>query len=113
MASNPGLPPEDDAIARHATHTQVEHFRTLQPRCRVMQLPEGLMIRYTLADALYFYLRTGTADGRIVTAIYATDSPYDPKKSSIGEVRTPRFEAHAEANHLRRIEAMLTTCVDF
>jgi hypothetical protein len=113
MTSQDGLPPDDEEIAREATRSQAEYFMTAQPRCRVMQLPEGVMLRYTRAEALYFYLRTGTTDGRIVTAVFASDSPYDPRKTTIGDVSTPMFESNAETIHLKKIQNMLTSWVDF
>jgi hypothetical protein len=78
-----------------------------------MQLPEGILLRYTLSEALYFYLRTGAADGKIVTRVFASDSPYEPKKNGIGEVSTPMFEPHAEALHLRKLEGLLRGWVNF
>ena len=100
-------------IVREVTRHQVEHFRGADPRCRVMQLPEGLLLRYTLSQALYFYLRTGAAEGRILTRVFASDSPYDPKKHDIGEVATPMFEADADAVHLRKVQRLLTDWVRF
>src|SRR5262249_23027981 len=100
MASKAEKNGEDSEAAREAARTQFEHFRAVAPRCRVMQLPEGLLLRYTPVQALYFYLRTGASDGRIVTMIYASDSPYDPRKTTIGEARTPMFEDEADFKHL-------------
>jgi hypothetical protein len=103
----------ESEVVLEATRHQLEHFRGADPRCRVMQLPEGILLRYTLSHALYFYLRTGAADGKIVTRVFASDSPYDPKKNSIGEVLTPMFEPDAEGQHLRKLEHLLRTWVDF
>ena len=100
-------------IVREVTRHQVEHFRGGDTRCRVMQLPEGLLLRYTLSQALYFYLRTGAAEGRIVTRVFASDSPYDPKKNNIGEVATPMFEGDADALHLRKVQRLLNDWVNF
>src|SRR5262245_48768021 len=105
--------PEGNEIVRDATRQQLEHFRGADPRCRVMQLPEGILLRYTLSEALYFYLRTAAADGKIITRVFASDSPYDPKKSGIGEVATPMFEPHAEVTHLRKLEGLLRGWVNF
>jgi hypothetical protein len=94
-------------------HKQLEHFRRLEPRCKAMQLPEGLLLRYTLAKALYFYLRSGVRDGKIATRIYASDSPYDRQKAHIGEVTTPMFESDADFHHLVKVQALLRAWVNF
>jgi len=72
-----------------------------------------VLLRYTLAQALYFYLHTGAIDGKILTPVYASDSPYDPKKNSIGDVATPMFEQDAEARHLQKLEKLLREWVNF
>jgi hypothetical protein len=110
--SSPNGEPEDQIVIE-ATRHQIEHFRAADPRCRVMQLPEGVLLRYTLSEALYFYLRTGASDGKIITRVFASDSPYDPKKNGIGEVSTPMFEEDAEARHLKKLEMMLRNWVNF
>lgn len=92
---------------------QLQHFRAADPRCRGMQLPEGILLRYTLSEALYFYLRTGVKEGQIITRIFASDSPYDPKKTRIGDVCTPMFEPQADYNHLDKLQRMLRSWVQF
>jgi hypothetical protein len=111
MKGHDGAP--ENQIVIEATRHQVEHFRGADPRCRVMQVPEGILLRYTLSQALYFYLRTGAADGKIVTRVFASDSPYDPKKNGIGDVSTPMFEPDAEALHLQKLEQLLRSWVNF
>ena len=44
--------------------TQIERFTGVDPHCRALELPEGLMLRYRMAGSLYFYLRTGVKDGK-------------------------------------------------
>jgi hypothetical protein len=95
------------------TRSQLRHFQEADPRCRALQLPEGVLLRYTLAQALYFYLRTGVAEGKIRTRVYASDSPYDRMKTDIGEVATPMFEPQADARHLRKLERLLREWVEF
>jgi hypothetical protein len=92
---------------------QAEHFPNADPRCRSLQLPEGVLLRYTALGSLYFYLRSGVDDGKIVTSVYASDSPYERQKGLIGGVRTPMFEPHADANHLRKVEGLVRTWVEF
>jgi hypothetical protein len=78
-----------------------------------MQLPEGVLLRYTLSQALYFYLRSGVQDGNITTRVFASDSPYDRQKADIGEVRTPMFAPKADQTHLRNLERLLRAWIEF
>jgi hypothetical protein len=103
----------EERIALEATQNQLEHFRSADPRCRALQLPEGIMLRYNLSHSLYFYLRTGVSDGKIKTVVFSSDSPYDRQKTRIGEVSTPMFEAQADRNHLGKLEKLLRTWVEF
>jgi hypothetical protein len=104
---------EEENLVLESTQTQLRYFQQADPRCRGLQLPEGILLRYTLAQALYFYLRTGVAEGKIRTRVYASDSPYDRMNSDIGEVATPMFESHADAKHLRKLERLLREWVEF
>jgi hypothetical protein len=90
-----------------------DHFTAADPCCRSLELPEGLLLRYTAAQALYFYLRSGVDDGRIVTAVYASDSPYERQKALVGEARTPMFEPQADLTHLLKVEALVRAWVEF
>src|SRR5262245_16197844 len=92
---------------------QKEHFESADPRCRSLELPEGLLLRYAAARSLYFYLRSGVQDGSITTAVYASDSPYDRQKALIGAVATPMFQGEADLEHLRRVEALVRSWVEF
>jgi hypothetical protein len=102
-----------DQIVHEVNRAHLQHFVDADPHCRALQLPEGILLRYTLAQALYFYLRTGIHDGKIRTTVFASDSPYDQQKAAIGEVTTPMFEAQADFNHLRRVERLLRAWVEF
>jgi hypothetical protein len=106
-------PPGDDKIIFEVTRNQLQHFTDSDPRCRGLQLPEGLLLRYTLSHALFFYLRTGVRDGKIHTRIFASDSPYDRQKAPIGEVLTPMFEPRADAAHLKKVERLIRSWVEF
>jgi hypothetical protein len=110
-----GVPPgvEDPNIIADFTSMQMQHFRESDPRCRALQLPEGIMLRYTLSEALFFYLRTGVKDGKIQTKVYASDSPYDRLKTAIGDVITPMFQAEADVNHFKKLKGLLHSWVDF
>jgi hypothetical protein len=105
--------PAEDALVLDINHTQMVHFQQADPRCRALQLPEGVMLRYTLSQALYFYLRTGIVEGRITTRVFASDSPYDRCKADVGQVLTPMFEAAADRVHLEKLERLLRGWVDF
>jgi hypothetical protein len=105
--------PSEDRIVFEVTRNQLQHFTDSDPRCRGLQLPEGLMLRYTLSRALFFYLRSGVRDGRIFTRVFASDDPYDRQKAPIGEVLTPMFEPHADQVHLKKVERLLHAWVDF
>ena len=108
-----GEEPRDESIIENVSRTQVAHFIESDPRCRAMQLPDGVQLRYTLSTQLYFYLRTGIKDGKIHTRLFASDSPYDREKTPIGEVGTPIFEHQAEVVHLKKIEQTLRRWVTF
>jgi hypothetical protein len=103
----------DDTRVQEATRSQLQHFQESDPNCRAMQLPEGIMLRYTQASSLYFYLRTGVEGGSIRTRVFASDSPYDRQKTGIGEVATPLFQARADQTHLEKLQEMLHAWVDF
>ena len=104
---------DDDQVVVEINRHQMERFTGADPRCRGMELPEGLMLRYSLSHSLYFYLRTGVKEGKITTQIFASDTPYDRKKSPVGEASTPMFEPQADARHLDKVERLLYAWVDF
>jgi hypothetical protein len=104
---------KEESRVLETTQTQLRYFQAANPGCRALQLPEGILLRYTLAQALYFYLRTGVAEGKIRTRVYASDSPYDRVKTDIGEVTTPMFERHADEQHLGKLKQLLSSWVAF
>lgn len=109
----PGERAPDEDLVTDFTRTQLKHFQEADPRCRGLQLPEGLMLRYVPFKSLYFYLRSSVKDGKILTRIFATDSPYDRQKTGIGEVATPMFEPWADVVHFQRLEELLHAWIDF
>jgi hypothetical protein len=107
-------PAENGQILEEFHEKQVRHFELVDSRCRGLQLPEGVLLRYTLSKApIYFYLRSGVKDGKITTRLYASDSPYDRQKAQIGEVITPMFEAQADQNHMVKLQQRLRSWVEF
>lgn len=108
-----GQAPDEDKVIAEANHHQLEYFARTEPPCRGMEIPEGILLRYNLSIALYFYLKSSVVDGKITTQAFASDTPYDRKKALIGEVRTPMFEADADRIHLERLERLLRGWVDF
>jgi len=105
--------PDDASVVSHATSTQLQHFTETDPHCRALQLPDGIMLRYTLSHSLYFYLRTGVNNGNITTTVFASDTPYDRTKADIGVVITPMFEPDADGNHLVKLKKLLYSWVGF
>ena len=105
--------PPEDAIVVGINRNQLQRFTDADPRCRGLELPDGLMLRYGLARSLYFYLRTGVKDGKITSRIFAGDNPYDRQKATVGEVTTPMFEERADARYLDKVENLLYAWVDF
>lgn len=47
------------------------------------------------------------------THVFATDSPYERQKASIGSVVTPMFEHGADYNHLEKLEKLIREWVEF
>ena len=78
-----------------------------------MELPDGILLRHALSPSLYFYLRTRVEDGKIKTQVFATDSPYDRQKASIGSVVTAMFEQQSDRVHLERLETLIRRWVEF
>jgi len=103
----------EEELAYEVTRNHLLHFTNSDPRCRGLQLPEGVLLRYTLSQALYFYLRTGIRDGKIWTRVFASDSPYDRQKATIGDVMTPIFDPRADLAHLTKVQRLVLAWVDF
>jgi hypothetical protein len=119
MAQQPADPGRD-AVIVETNRTQLEYFTGSGDVCRGLELPEGILLRYTHEKSLYFYLKTGGEDGKIVTHVYATDSPYDRQKTEIGVVVTPlfdlgtkQFDAQVDKKQLEKIERMLHAWIGF
>ena len=104
---------EPERIVLDVGRSQLQHFTGADRRCRGLELPEGVLLRFTMSQALYFYLRTGAESGHIVTRVFASDSPYDRQKTEIGTVRTPMFEPQAEHGHIEKVECLVRDWVDF
>ena len=103
----------DDRIVVEVIGSQIEHFRNINPPCRGMELPDGVLLRHTQSAALYFYLRTAVDNGKIVTQIFASDSPYDRQKAAIGSIATPMVEPAADINHMQKLEKLVREWVEF
>lgn len=100
-------------LVTEVINTQLEHFRKINPPCRGVELPDGVLLRHTQSQSLYFYLRSSIDNGKIKTLVYATDSPYDRQKSNIGCVVTPMFEAGCDFRHLEKLEQLVREWVNF
>jgi hypothetical protein len=103
----------DDRIVVEVIGNQLQHFQKINPPCRGLELPDGILLRHTQSRALFFYLRTTVDNGKIKTQIFASDSPYDRQKAGIGSVVTPMFEAQADYQHLEKLERLIREWVDF
>ena len=110
---NTDKPASEDRIVTQVIGSQLEHFRNIDPPCRSMGLPDGVLLRHTVSKSLYFYLRTGVDNGKIRTQVFASDSPYDRQKAGIGSVITPMFEHRADYNHLEKLEELIREWVEF
>jgi len=104
---------EEHTAVEELQHRQLELLRRADPRCRVLELPEGILLRYALAQSLYFYLRSRVEDGKLTTRVWASDSPYERQKSHVGDVLTPMFSEQADANHMRKVLGLLRDWVRF
>lgn len=113
-ASNQGFRAEtDDQLEKKVGQNQLQHFTGADQRCQGVELPKGVMLRYNMAESMYFYLETLVDKGRIQTSVFASDSPYDKKKSFIGEVGTPMFDDNADAVHLQKVEKAVRDWITF
>jgi hypothetical protein len=111
--SQDGPDSDDDRVMVEVTHHQLEHFRHIEPPCRGLELPDGIILRHTLSQSLYFYLRTQVEDGKLRTQVFASDSPYDRQKACIGSVITPMFEHGSDHVHLEKLETLIRQWVEF
>ena len=102
-----------DQLVVEAIGSQLAHFKNIDPPCRGLELPDGILLRSTRSSSLYFYLRTGVDNGKIKTQVFASDSPYDRQQAAIGSVVTPMFEPGADYNHLMKLEELIRGWVDF
>ena len=102
-----------DQLVVEARGSQLAYFKNINPPCRGLELPDGILLRSTRSSSLYFYLRTGVDNGKIKTDVFASDSPYDRQKAGIGSVVTPMFEPGADYNHLMQLEKLIRGWVDF
>ena len=108
-----GSASSDDRIVVEVINNQLQHFRNIEPPCRGMELPDGVLLRHTRSRSLYFYLKTVVEDGKIKTQIHASDSPYDRQKARIGSVMTPMFEPRADVIHMQKLEQLIRNWVEF
>jgi hypothetical protein len=111
--SDIGATTGDDRIVVEVIGSQLQHFKNIDPPCRGLELPDGILLRHTQSRALFFYLRTTVDNGKIKTQVFASDSPYDRQKAGIGSVVTPMFEAQADFQHLEKLEKLIRQWVGF
>ena len=63
--SDNGKVRNEDRIVVEVISNQLEHFQKINPPCRGLELPDGILLRHTQSASLYFYLRTGVDNGKI------------------------------------------------
>ena len=61
------LPCGADRLVVEVIGSQLTYFKNIDPPCRGLELPDGILLRSTRSASLYFYLRTGVDNGRIKT----------------------------------------------
>src|SRR5690349_9861745 len=98
---------EADNQVVEAIGQQLDHFRNMEPACRGIELPDGIILRHTHSRSLYFYLRTRVEEGKIKTQVFASESPYDRQNASIGSVMTPMFGHQSDCAHLEKLEDLI------
>ncbi len=108
-----GTAAADDKIVVEVISSQLQHFRNIDPPCRGMELPDGVLLRHTRSRSLYFYLKSMVEDGKIKTLVHASDSPYDRLKARIGSVVTPMFDAQSDVLHMEKLEHLIRDWVEF
>ena len=102
---------DEDKVVNKVTTDQLQHFANGQSGVHGIELPKGVMLRYNLASALYFFLETGVNDGDIRTCVFASDSPYDKvNRVLVSEVRTPMFQDNANETHSTKVEDAVRLC---
>jgi hypothetical protein len=113
MRRNNGMIASDEELVVDVIGHQLEHFRHAETPCRGMELPDGIILRHTLSESLFFYVRTRVEDGKIKTQVFASDSPYDRQKASIASIITPMFEPRSELTHVEELETLVRNWVEF
>lgn len=105
-------PSAEEEQASQANQNQLTHFT--ERKCQGVELPEGVLLRYTQGDnPMYFFLRTSCIGGKIITNIFASDNPYEKEKSAIGELKTAMFEEDADVLHLEKVEKAVRDWIVF
>ena len=70
---------KEEEVINKVSENQLAHFDESE-KVAAVQLPKGVMLRYNLAESLYFYLETLVDGGKIITRVYAANNPYDKDK---------------------------------
>jgi len=99
----------EDSIVFEFTQNQLLHFRNADPRCRALQLPEGIMLRYRCNDEC----QGSSGVMTLTTRVFDSDSPYDRHWTGIGEVSTPMFEPKADFRHFEKLKRLLHSWIKF
>lgn len=92
---------------------QLQHFTSIEPKCKGVELAEGILLRYRSEKPLFFFLRSFVEGEEIVTRIFSSDSAFDKEKTFVRELRTTNRERCADVVHLEQIERTLRDFVIF
>jgi len=109
---------EEEVIER-VSKKNLAQFTQDHDKCQGIQLPKGVMLRYNLAESLFFYLETMVDGGKIRTSVFASSTPYAKEnRVLVGEIATPIFdpgnmEQDSNALHSGKVEQAVTDWVAF
>lgn len=109
---------DEEEMVNRVTQNQLAQFADKRDKCAGIQLPKGVMLRYNLAESLYFYLESGVDGGKIRTCVYASSSPYEKtNRVMVGEIATPIFDEETAEDcnvvHSRKVESAVNDWIDF
>lgn len=109
---NDGAKTDAEARVANAIGQQLEHFRNMSPRCRGVELPDGIILCPAPTQSLYFYLRTRAEGDEIMTQVFASDSPYDRQKAAIGSAFMSRTD-YKSSLFINSINNLMNDWIEF
>ena len=109
---------DEEEVIDKASKNQLAAFTEDREKCAGIQLPKGVMLRYNLAESLYFYLETGVDGGKLKTSVFASNSPYEKaNRVMVSEIATPIFDEQTNEDcnvvHSRKVEGAVNDWIAF